>query len=56
MPELSNPPVRNKRHSMEFLIGQHSLFIAGFGQAFFYVHQFKPHLPVFVALLLLAIP
>jgi len=41
---------------MEFLIGQHSLFIAGFGQAFFYVHQFKPHLPIFVAVLLLAIP
>jgi len=49
MPELSNPPVRDKRHSMEFLIGQHSLFLAGFGQSFFYLHQFKPYLPVWVA-------
>ena len=49
MPESSNPPVRNQRHSTEFLIGQHSLFLAGLGQSFFYLHQFKPHLPVWVA-------
>jgi hypothetical protein len=49
MQELSNPPVRNMRHSTEFLIGQHSLFFAGLGQAFFYLHQFKPHLPVWFA-------
>jgi hypothetical protein len=41
---------------MEFLIGQHSLFIAGFGQAFFYLHQFKPHLSVWVASPFLQIP
>jgi len=34
---------------MEFLIGQHSLFLAGLGQSFFYLHQFKPDLPVWVA-------
>jgi hypothetical protein len=56
MPELSNPPVRNQRHSTEFLIGQHSLFIAGLGQSFFYLHQFKPHLPVWVASPFLLIP
>ena len=49
MPELSNPPVRNKRYSMEFLIGQHSLFLAALGQAFFYLHLFKPHLSVLAA-------
>jgi hypothetical protein len=47
--ELSNPPVRNQQHSTEFLVGQHSLFLAGIGQAFFYLHQFKPHLPVWIA-------
>ena len=56
MPKLSNPPVRNQRHSTEFLIGQHSLFIAGLGQSFFYLHQFKPHLPVWVASSFLLIP
>jgi len=56
MPNLSNPPVRNKRYSMEFLIGQHSLFIAEFGQSFFYLHQFKPHLSVWVASPFLQIP
>jgi hypothetical protein len=49
MPELSNPPVRNQRHSLEFLVGQHSLFLAGLGQSFFYLHQFKPQLSVWVA-------
>ena len=34
---------------MEFLIGQHSLFLAGLGQSFFYLHQFKPNLPVWIA-------
>ena len=49
MPASNNPPVRNQRHSTEFLIGQHSLFLAGLGQSFFYLHQFKPHLPVWSA-------
>jgi hypothetical protein len=49
MQELSNPPVRNQRYSTEFLIGQHSLFLAALGQSFFYLHQFNPHLPVGVA-------
>ena len=49
MPELSNPPVRNQRYSTEFVIGQHSLFMAALGQSFFYLHQFKPALPVGVA-------
>jgi hypothetical protein len=51
MPGLTklNPPVRNQRHSTEFLFGQHSLFLAGFGQAIFYLHQFKPYLPAWVA-------
>ncbi len=49
MQELSNPPVRNQRHSTEFLIGQHSLFLAALGQSFFFLHQFKPDLPVGVA-------
>ena len=49
MQELSNPPVRNKRYSMEFLIGQHSLFLAGLGQSFFYLHLLKPHLAPWVA-------
>jgi hypothetical protein len=40
---------------MEFLIGQHSLFIAGFGQSFFYLHQFKPYLPVWAAVSFLLI-
>jgi hypothetical protein len=56
MPELSNPPVRNKHYSTEFLIGQHSLFLAGMGQAFFYLHEFKPHLQVWVAAPFLLIP
>jgi hypothetical protein len=56
MPELSNPPVRNQRHSTEFLIGQHSLFLAGLGQSFFYLHQFKPNLPVWIATPILQIP
>ncbi len=54
--ELSNPPVRDQEHSMEFLIGQHSLFLAGLGQAFFYVHQFSPYLPVWVATPVLLVP
>ena len=49
MPELSNPPVRNQRYSTEFIVGQHSLFMAALGQSFFYLHQFKPFLPVSVA-------
>jgi hypothetical protein len=49
MPSLSNPPVRNKRHSTEFLIGQHSLFLAGMGQSFLYLHLFKPDLVAWVA-------
>jgi hypothetical protein len=49
MPASSNPPARNRGHSMEFLIGQHSLFLAGLGQAFFYLHLVGPHLPVWVA-------
>ena len=49
MPALTNPPVRHQRHSIEFLIGQQSLFLAGMGQAFFYLHQFKPYLPVWIA-------
>ena len=56
MPELSNPPVRNKRYSTEFIIGQHSLFLAGLGQAFFYLHQFRPYLQVGVVTPLLLIP
>jgi hypothetical protein len=56
MPELSNPPVRNQRHSFEFLVGQHSLFLAGLGQSFFYLHQFKPHLLVWIAGPFLLIP
>ena len=51
-----NPPVRNQRYSTEFLIGQHSLFLAGMGQSFFYLHQFKPHLPVWIATPFLLIP
>ena len=34
---------------MGFLIGQHSLFLAGLGQAFFYLHLCEPHLPVWIA-------
>jgi len=49
MQELSNPPVRNQRYSTEFLVGQHSLFLAALGQSIFYLHQFKPSLPVGVA-------
>ena len=56
MQALSNPPVRNKEHSTEFLVGQHSLFIAGFGQAFFYMHQFKPYLPAWIAAPVLFLP
>ena len=41
---------------MEFLIGQHSLFLAGMGQSFFYLHQFKPNLPVWIATPLLLVP
>jgi len=56
MPASNNPPVRNKLHLTEFLIGQQSLFLAGLGQSFFYLHQFKPHLPVWVATPFLLIP
>jgi hypothetical protein len=56
MPPSINPPIRNSRYSTEFLIGQHSLFLAALGQGFFYVHQFKPWLPVGVAVPLLMIP
>lgn len=45
----ANPPIRNQHHSMEFLVGQHSLFLAGLGQSFFYLRLFKPHLPVWAA-------
>jgi hypothetical protein len=41
---------------MEFLIGQHSLFLAGLGQGFFYMHLFKPHLAPWVAGPLLLLP
>jgi hypothetical protein len=41
---------------MEFLAGQHSLFLAGFGQSFFYLHLFKPHLSAWVASPFLQIP
>ncbi len=41
---------------MEFLIGQHSLFFAGLGQSFFYLHQFKTWLSDLVPFALLAIP
>jgi hypothetical protein len=33
----------------EFLAGQYSLFLGGFGLAFFYLHLLKPHLPVWIA-------
>jgi hypothetical protein len=56
MQESINPPIRNSRHSTEFLIGQHSLFLAGLGQGFFYVHQFAPHLPAGIAGPLLLLP
>jgi hypothetical protein len=52
MPALTehrNPPVRDQQHSTEFLVGQHSLFLAGIGQAFFYMHEFKPFLPAWIA-------
>jgi hypothetical protein len=51
-----NPPIRNQRYSTEFLIGQHSLFLAALGQGFFYVHQFSPHLPAGLAGPLLMMP
>jgi hypothetical protein len=56
MQESSNPPIRNQRYSTEFLIGQHSLFLAALGQGFFYVHQLNPHLPAGVAGPVLMIP
>ena len=56
MQELINPPVRNQRHSTEFIIGQHSLFLAALGQSFFYLHQFKPYLPVWAAVPFFMIP
>ncbi|HEV3271353.1 MAG TPA: hypothetical protein VGZ93_04145 [Candidatus Methylacidiphilales bacterium] len=57
MPELTkNSAQRSPCRSIEFFIGQHSLFLAGLGQSFFYLHQFKPHLPVWVATPLLLIP
>ena len=50
MQELSNPPVRNRRYSTEFLIGQHSLFLAAFwGSRFSIYTNSSPTLPVGVA-------
>jgi hypothetical protein len=59
MPELnkiSNFSPRRRHHSLEFLLCQHSLFVAGLGQSFFYLHLFKPLLPVWVASPFLLIP
>ncbi len=52
----SNSSLRRRHHSVEFLVGQHSLFLAGLGQSFFYLHQFKPLLPVWIASPFLLIP
>ncbi len=56
MPASINPSVRNQRHSTGFIVGQHSLFLAAMGQSFFYLHQFKPHRPVWVAVPFFMIP
>jgi len=49
MQESSKTPATGKLFAIEFLVGQHSLFFGALGQAFFYVHQFKPYFPVWVA-------
>ncbi len=56
MHQSINPPIPNQRYSTEFIIGQHSLFLAALGQGFFYVHQFSPHLPAGLAGPLLMAP
>ena len=49
MPASSEPSALRKLPALEFLVGKHSMFVAAMGQAFFYLHLFKPHLPVWVA-------
>ena len=49
MQESTEHPINDHQHPTEFLVGQHSLFLAGLGQSFFYLHQFKPWLPAWVA-------
>lgn len=49
MPASSETCVLRKLPALEFLVGKHSLFVAAMGQSFFYLHLFKPHLPVWVA-------
>ena len=49
MQESNNPSPQSKLATVEFIVGQHSLFFCAFGQAFFYLHQFKPYLPVWIA-------
>jgi hypothetical protein len=56
MPESSNTSARRKLPVTEFIVGQHSLFFGAGGQACFYIHLFKPHLPVWAAVPFFMIP
>ena len=50
MPASSDhPSPRSASTAVEFLVGQHSLFFAGIGQAFFYLRLFGSSLPVWIA-------
>jgi len=56
MPASNEHPVHGSLSPAEFFIGQHSLFLGAGGQAFFYVHLFKPHFPVWIAMPFFLIP
>jgi hypothetical protein len=56
MPGSNDFPARSGPTANEFLVGQHSLFFAGLGQAFFYLHLLSPYLAVWVAGPLLLAP
>ena len=49
MPASRDISVLRKLPALEFVVGKHSLFVAAIGQSFFYLHLFKPHLPVWIA-------
>jgi hypothetical protein len=56
MPASNDHPRQGFYPALEFAVGQHSLFVAALGQSMFYVHLFKPYLPVWAAVPFLLLP
>ncbi len=49
MPASNDFSARKGLYAVEFILGQHSLFVGALGQAFFYLRLCKPFLAVWVA-------